>query len=135
MPTIEDFEYKIIKTGNCWEWKGYIKSNGYGQFYKNGKTVLAHRATYEQNKGKIPGGFDLDHLCRNRGCVNPDHLEVVTRKENLVRGVGLIAQNVKKTHCPKGHEYSGDNLYYDTKNCRRCRECNRITQVNWRLSK
>jgi len=135
MPTIEDFESKIIKTGNCWEWTGYIKSNGYGQLTQNGKTVLSHRVIYELYKGEIPHGLDLDHLCRNRKCVNPNHLEPVTRKENLMRGVGLTSQNLKKTHCPKGHEYNGVNLYRDTKNFRRCRECNRITQYNWRMNK
>jgi len=95
--------------GQCIEWQGYILANGYGQIHlrkgKGGK-VQAHRYVYEKAIGAIPEGLELDHLCRNRKCVNPNHLEPVTRRENLLRGETIPARNAAKTHCPKGHDYS-----------------------------
>jgi hypothetical protein len=73
-----------LKTG-CWEWCGELSSNGYGRVWRNNKRIAAHRAYYEQEVGPIPDGLQLDHLCRNRRCVNPDHLEPVTRTENQLR--------------------------------------------------
>lgn len=80
----------------CWTHTGYVMPNGYGQVRVAGKTMLVHRAAYEILVGPIPAGLDLDHLCRNRACYNPDHLEPVTRKENLRRGFaarGSIVQH------------------------------------------
>lgn len=71
---------------------------------------MAHRFAYELIRGKIPEGLDIDHLCRNRQCVNPEHMEPVTPRENTIRGDTIPAHNLKKTHCPKGHPLSGDNL-------------------------
>lgn len=80
--------------------------------------------SHELHKGPIPEGLVIDHLCRNRGCVNPDHLEAVTQRENILRGEGLAAANARKTHCPKGHPYSGENLYVVPSSGRRqCRIC------------
>ena len=87
----------------CWEWMASRNIAGYGVFHIKGKTIGAHRLSYMLVKGDIPKGYDLDHLCRNRCCVNPSHLEVVTRRENILRGDTLPAKNAKKTHCSKGH--------------------------------
>ena len=104
---IERFMGKIVKTNNCWEWTGSI-IDGYGQFWHK-KRVSTHRLSYELFKGDIPQGMQLDHLCRNRKCVNPEHLEPVTTQENTSRGLtGKINHyQTKKINCPQGHEYSG----------------------------
>lgn len=128
----ERFWSKVDKSGDCWEWTAY-KLQGYGRFgvggapKNGGRIVYAHRWSYEALVGPIPDGLQLDHLCRNRGCVNPDHLEPVTSRENTLRGESLWAINAQKTHCPQGHEYTPENTYYGgrTGNSRYCRECNR----------
>ncbi len=89
------------------------------------KTVYAHRFSYRHHVGEIPEGLELDHLCRIRHCVNPLHLEPVTGKVNLMRGDTHAAINASKTHCPYGHQYSGDNLriaYNGQRFCRACRK-------------
>jgi hypothetical protein len=97
----------------CWIWGGSTNSGGYGQMQFNKRNAPAHRVSYILAGKTIPEGFDLDHLCRNRWCVNPDHLEPVTRSENVKRGIGreLAGQRqASKTHCPRGHLYAGENL-------------------------
>jgi hypothetical protein len=126
---IERFWDKVeTRPSGCWEWTAYITSEGYGQFYpKHGNPILAHRFSYETNKGKIPKVKEIDHLCRNRKCVNPEHLECVTRRVNISRGMSGMEtglRNLAKTHCPKGHPYSGDNLYIiPSTGTRQCRTC------------
>src|SRR5690349_14827083 len=96
----------------CWLWVGAVNDRGYGQISNEApsrKKIYAHRFSYELHKGPIQSGLDLDHLCRVRCCVNPDHLEPVTRLENVRRGDDG-AKNRGKTHCPQGHPYSGHNL-------------------------
>lgn len=98
----------------CWVWTGYITPKGYGNF-KWGKTTLTHRLAYAWLIGPIPRGHKirtLDHLCRNRACCNPIHLELVPMRVNVLRGIGPIPENAKKTHCIHGHPLSGDNLIY-----------------------
>ena len=122
-----------IKRG-CWEWQGEISNWGYGVFYKHGKTHYAHRYFYELFVGKIPKGFQVDHLCFNKKCVNPKHLEAVTEKENHVRANKEKAR--KNLKCPQGHSYSGENLYiiYDKKRGRThkaCRACKILADKRW----
>ena len=104
----------------CWRWIG-SGGRGYGIFHVPGRgNVGAHRFAYEQMRGPIPAGLTLDHLCRNRWCVNPAHMEPITTGENVRRGVGLSAENARKVTCPRGHEYTGR----DTDGRRYCRPCN-----------
>jgi hypothetical protein len=118
---------KIIQSRNCWIWIGAKIWSGYGQFGLNGKLKLAHRVSYELFKEDIPEGLQLDHLCKNRSCVNPDHLEIVTTQENTRRGLtGKINHHkLKNTHCPQGHPYSEENTYLYN-NGRKCRECSKV---------
>lgn len=124
-----------VKPNGCWEWTaGLFKKDGYGQFHNPGGSNLAHRAMYELVKGPVPEGLHLDHLCRNRKCVNPDHLEPVTCKENLHRGETVNAENKKKTHCIRGHEFTPENTYRYKRGSgftRKCKTCinNRAKEV------
>jgi hypothetical protein len=127
--TDEAFWSMVDKSGDCWLWTGVIyKRTGYGSVGRRGS---AHRLAYILVVGPIPNGMHLDHLCRVRHCVNPDHLEPVTPRENLLRGETHAARNAAKTQCFKGHELSGDNLRVNTwKNKdgeirfrRKCRAC------------
>lgn len=101
---IQRFVIKIKKTNNCWLWTGSSNSWGYGSFWLNGRKVQSHRVSYELFREDIPEDMVIDHLCRNRLCVNPSHMEVVTLGENVLRGECPAAINLRKTHCNKGHE-------------------------------
>lgn len=121
----------------CWVWPGARRAGGYGHIGWQSKNVRSyqstHRAMYEACVGPVPGGLDLDHLCRNRACCNPEHLEPVTRRENLLRGVTITAERAARTHCPQGHPYDEGNTYRDRRNRRSCRECGRIhSRAYWR---
>lgn len=121
---IERILATIEKNHNgCWIWKRKLNHAGYGQIRDCGRYVGTHRVTYQHFKGPIPEGLHIDHLCRTPACCNPEHLEAVTCKENLRRGIGVNAINSGKTHCLRGHPLSGPNLYRDPKGRRRCREC------------
>lgn len=105
----------------CWTWTGARLTNGYGSFITAwpSKTV-AHRWAYEQLVADVPAGLDLDHLCRNRACVNPWHLEPVTRKVNLARG---IHANAVKSECRHGHPYTAENTRMNHRGARECITC------------
>lgn len=99
--------------------------NGYGQIRPgDGRGALrVHRAAYELANGPIPDGMQIDHLCRNRLCCNPDHLEAVTREENIARGNAPHMVNARKTHCKYGHEFSPENTLVTKRGSRSCRQC------------
>jgi hypothetical protein len=138
-PPIERFLPKIeIKESGCWEWARCLNYYGYGVFQDGNRLVFAHRFSYEWfNQCVLPkyvhGGLQLDHLCRNRKCVNPDHLELVTGSVNIKRGLSpeiSRQRQLAKTHCPHGHPYSKENTYqYAGK--RNCRTCHRIKGLKY----
>ena len=104
------FFSKIDKTNSCWNWIGSIQNDGYSAFWLHGKSISAHRLSYELFIGKIPNDMVIDHLCRNRKCVNPKHLECVTQRINLLRGNTIQSENAMKTECKNGHPLSDNNL-------------------------
>lgn len=109
--------YAVDPVTGCWNWQRHITPQGYGQF---GRNILAHRVSFEIFKGEMSPKLVVDHLCRNRRCVNPDHLDLVTQQLNAHRG-DII--NRKKSHCPKGHPYAGANLYVYPDGRRGCEIC------------
>lgn len=119
------FSEKIrVDPGGCWLWTAAQDQKGYPLFAWHRVLVKAHRFAYERMVGPIPKGLTLDHLCRVRNCVNPEHLEPVTNRVNVLRGRGVTAVNAIKTHCLRGHPLSGYNLYTPPgTNWRACRTC------------
>lgn len=129
----ERFWKKVEKTDGCWLWTGGI-SGGYGCIGIEGRSHLAHRISYTMANGLIAPKMVCDHLCRNRACVNPAHIEIVTNRENVLRGEGISAKWSKRDTCEKGHPYSGENLYLYKGNIRQCRKC-RVDQQRARRKK
>lgn len=135
IPAFEDHErfFKFIKItdGNCWSWTGFTH-DGYGKFniktnVGSWKQYMAHRVSYSIFKEITDNTLVIDHICRNRKCVNPDHLREVSTRDNVVENsMSFIAENVLKTHCPSGHEYSQKNTRISNRNGRYCLECKRI---------
>lgn len=116
----------------CWLWVGALNGGGYGNTQVRGASTRAHRLAWELAKGAIPPGLELDHKCRVRCCVNPDHLEPVPHRENILRGKTVPARNFAKSECPAGHKYDGRNAAINGRGHRRCRECNRLQQAKMR---
>lgn len=113
------------KTG-CWPWTGAKTDMGYASFRVLGKTYYGHRHMFELWYGVMPLGLDLDHICKNTACVNPEHLEPVEHRENLLRGESPMAKLARATHCKYGHEWTQENTGPGPKGSRRCRTCARI---------
>lgn len=123
---LERFEEKFIPEPNsgCWLWVGARTVAGYGVCGGRKNRQYAHRWAYERWVGAIPAGTEIDHLCRTRCCVNPAHLEAVSHRENILRGVAPAAEAARRTHCPEGHAYDATN----SKGDRVCSVCARIHQ-------
>lgn len=132
-PTLPRFLSKIaIQPDGCWAWLGHLE-RGYGRFFVNRRQVRPHRFAYIYFTDEpVPEGYELDHLCRNRSCVNPYHLQVLRHVDNLHRGIGgqLAAERqLRKTHCPKGHPYDERNTYIPPNGQRVCRTCRNIARA------
>lgn len=125
---VERFWVNVDKTGDCWLWTGYIKPNGYATFYPGGgrhvDKIYVHRFAYELTRGHIPDGLEIDHLCNVRHCVNPAHLDVVTRRVNLERRDAALLE------CRRGHAFTDENTYRAPGNPshRHCRACQLINR-------
>ncbi len=118
----------------CWRWGNAKTVTGYGQFWLGNKLWLTHRLVYTAMRGEIPPGLTIDHVCQQKDCVNPEHMELVTRGENSVRGGGLAVANERqrqKTHCKHGHEFTPENTKrWGTR--RQCRTCHRALKQRLR---
>jgi len=125
----------VAGDGSCLIWRGTLNLSGYGYMKFEGKNWRVHRLVFEQIHGLIPEGLVLDHLCRNRACCNPNHLEIVTVRENLMRGESIQALNARKTHCKAGHLLSGENLSEKNSGYRGCKICNRAYSRKYREMK
>lgn len=121
-PTAKGFWYYVNKTPTCWLWMGAL-NQGYGVYTSGGKARKAHRVSYQEIVGPIPECLTLDHLCRVRNCVNPDHLEPVSVRINTMRGFGPSALNEVKTSCRNGHDFDESNTYIRPDGNRGCRQC------------
>jgi hypothetical protein len=144
-PVEERFWAKVDKAGPlavplaepCWLWMASTRY-GYGQFaIGDGRIPAAYRVAYEWANGPTPPGSHLDHLCRNRLCVNPSHLQPVSCGENILRGVGPSAKNLRKTHCVRGHEFTPENTRILRRFSRKgrvsrvCKRCDSLRSVKW----
>lgn len=113
---------KVSGEAGCWLWTGALNADGYGAVGRDNKVLRVHRVTYELLVGPIPDGMQLDHLCRNRACCNPKHLEPVTNKENWLRGQHHTAVMLRENKCGRGHEMTEENTYH-RRTGRMCRAC------------
>lgn len=128
---IERFWSKVAKTQTCWHWTGRLDAKGYGHLHliSDGRRMRAraHRVSLQISGVEVPDDLVVDHICRVRHCVNPEHLRVVTQTENTLAGIGITAINARKTHCPRGHEYTAENTSVRSGK-RHCRACHIINQ-------
>jgi hypothetical protein len=136
--------FEVTDSG-CWLWTGTIEYNSYGRLHLANGQKLVHILSFEIFKGKIGQGLIIDHTCHNqdeqckggwfcihRRCINPDHLDAVTQKQNICNGKGLCANNARKTMCDSGHVFDLFNTYIAKNGSRHCRECWRIKHIVYR---
>ncbi len=129
----------IVESSGCWIWNRTLQRTGYGIYTMNGrrKSSYPHRSFYEFFNGPLVNGLTIDHLCRNRACCNPEHLEQVTKKENTLRGMSPPAVNARRTHCVNGHEFSKENTHETPNNPRvkrYCKQCLRDRHKKYKLN-
>ena len=125
------FASKIrFESSGCWIWQGYVSRKGYGHFSVGNphRYIAAHRFAYILAKGRIPPQLQIDHVCRNRACVNSVHLDLVTNRENQARGTTPTSVRMRQTHCHRGHAFDLFNTYIETNGHRRCRICKRAKE-------
>ena len=136
--TVDSILSRVRPTSfGCWEWSGGHQSAGYATVSFGCSLQLVHRVLYQEMIGAFPAGREADHLCRHRWCVNPLHIEPVTRRENVLRGPGpdvLVARYLSRTHCPRGHPYDEANTYVDRRGYRSCRTCRLSYRVRRRAA-
>ena len=132
--TIDDLLSRTIPVteSGCWIWEGRLSPDGYAQTELMNGNRRVHRILYEVYRGPIPQGLTLDHLCRVRCCVNPGHLEIVSRGENTLRGFAPPAVNARKTHCRMGHEFTLENTSLRKDGSRNCKVCNLAISRRWK---
>ena len=134
----ERFFKFVEKTDTCWNWIGFI-NDGYGKFNIKDvdgkwKQYFSHRVSWSIHGRKFTDGMVLDHICRNRKCINPDHLREVTPEENVLKNsLSFVSINSEKTKCPSGHLYLGENLRHTKTGARYCLECKRIKKRKYDL--
>lgn len=126
MNTIDNVMSNVDKL-DCWLWRGATTKRGYGKVTVNYKTVAVHRFVYESLVGSIPSGLQIDHICGNKLCVNPHHLEAVSQRENIRRYTSTIIK------CNRGHDLCGDNLYITPDGRRNCKACRRESVALWSM--
>ena len=128
------FWSKVERLGSndCWRWLAAMNHQGYGVFQYRNAGRMAHRVSYELTHGPIPDGLVVDHLCRNRSCMNPAHLDVVTPRTNTLRSSNFIARHAIAMHCPQGHPYDTKNTYHTPSGGRDCRTCRLSAVRRWR---
>jgi hypothetical protein len=137
---VERFFFYVSSKAGCWEWIGPRFEDrpglgAYGCFTAEYFSYKAHRVMWSLLHGQIPSGLTVDHLCRNRSCVNPGHLEVVTLRENILRGESPTALNARKTHCSKGHAFTPENTLKRGHGYRSCRACRAANRQAWRAAR
>lgn len=131
-PVIDRLMFRtIVDPDGCWLWQGSTNGKGYGHIRSDmgGPIVAVHRVAYEHHHGPIPAGLEIDHLCKVRNCVRPDHLEAVTHAENVAR------TDRRATHCKHGHPFSPDNTKLDKRGMQTCRTCGRERMRAWRAAR